>query len=182
MGADFHGAHGTIEESRDLLVFEMLEAGEHEYFPVNERQVAEGGAEEGDVVSGGGLFGRLRAGVRMFDEVGGIGGRRRGGMFAEIIGGDFAGDVVDPGGKLSFVAVSVPVFENSLKNNLHKVFAGRRLVGQTHEKSMERAVVAFEKFPEPADFPGADGDHEIVIGESFHSRSHVTREWLGGNW
>src|SRR5882757_3127682 len=59
VGADLHGTDRAVEQLGDFLVLEMLEARQHQDLAVLERQAGEGGAEQHDVLGGGGLLGRL---------------------------------------------------------------------------------------------------------------------------
>ncbi len=181
MGADLDGANGAVEEAGNFLVVEMLEAGEHEHLALFERQAGEGGAQQDEILGRGRLVGGRQVGGGVMMEIGRIGGRRRGGVLPEVIGGHFARDVVDPGGELALVAVGVPVFEDAVEDNLHEVLAHGRLVGQAHEETEERPVIALEQFAEPPDLSGAHGNHEFVIGEICHSCGEASGDGPGGN-
>jgi hypothetical protein len=42
-------------------------------------------------------------------------------------------------------------------------------------------VIALEKIAEPPDFPGADGNHQFVVGGSFHFGRHANHAGQGRN-
>ena len=181
VGTDFDGTDGTIEQACDFFVVELLEAGEHEDLALGEGQLGEGGAEQGDVFGGGGLFRRRLGGVGLVDEIRRIGGDGERGVFAEMIGSDGAREVKNPGGKLAFVAVGVPVFQDAVENNLDEIFADGRLVGETQKETVEPPLVALEEFTELPDIAGADGKHEVVIGRGCHVGEHTNCGGAGGN-
>ncbi len=178
--AHLHGADRGVEQAGDFLVFEILEAREDEHFAVVVRQAGERGAEEREVVGVGGARVGRGVGVGMLVQVGRIGGGGRGGVFAEMIGGDLAGEMVDLGGEFALVAVGVAVFEDAIEDDLHEVFADGRLVGQAREETVERPVVALEKFAEPGDVTRAHGQHEFVV-VGFHGGGDISLGGRGGN-
>ena len=153
MGADLDGADGAVEQPGDLLVLEVLEAREDEDLALLERQAGEGLAESDQVLGRRGLLGGRGSASGSRCQVGRVGGDRGGGVLAEMVGGDLAGEVVDPGGEPALVAVGVPVFEDAVEDDLHEILADRRLVGQAHEETVEAPVMALEEFAEPAISP-----------------------------
>jgi len=178
--ADLHGADGGVEQAGDLAVFDVLQAGEDEHLAVLERHAGEGGAEEFEVVGRGGVVIGRGAFVGVGVEIGGIGGRGGAGVFAEVVGGDLAGEVVEPGGELALVAVGVAVFEDPVEDDLHEVLAEGGLVGHPHEEGVEPLLVALEQLAEPGDLAGADRDHDFVVG-GFHRGGDASHDGDGGN-
>jgi cephalosporin-C deacetylase len=181
VGADLDGSDRAIEEAGDFLVFEMLQAGEHQDLALFQGQAGEGEAQMHHLLGGGRLFGRRGFVIRLVMQVGRISGGGGGGVLAEVIGGHLARQVVDPRGEFTFVAVGVPVFENAVEDNLHQVLAGGRLVGQAHEKPVQAPVVALEEFTKLPDFSGTHGDHEFMVGGGFHDGGEANRGGSGVN-
>src|SRR5258708_5407043 len=105
VGADLHGADAAVGEAGDFLVAESLEAVEREHLALLEWQLGEGEAHDREVVAGGGAVGGVGRVVGKIVQVGRVARRGRGGGFPEVIGGDLAGEVVDPRGELAFVAI-----------------------------------------------------------------------------
>src|SRR4051812_32459893 len=56
VGADFYRPDGTVHELGDFLVFQVLEAGQHEHFAMFQRQAGQGGAEQHYILGGRRLF------------------------------------------------------------------------------------------------------------------------------
>ncbi len=90
-----------------------------------------------------------------------------------MIGGDLAGEVVDPGREFPLVAIGVAIFEDAKEHELHEVLARGAMTGEAHEKTVERLVMTLEEVAQPVDLAGADGEHQFVIS-SFGS-IHVSR-------
>ncbi len=195
MSADFGGADGAFEDAGDLGEGEFLEAGEKKDFAIVAVEAGEGGVEEGVVVAGGGMVAGVGALVGVFLEIGGISGVGRGVGLAEVVSGAATGEVIHPGAETAVVAVGVAVFEHPLEDGLCDVLGRRALTGEFNEKAEERAVVAFEEFPERVQFAIADGEHQDVVGALFGGGVHGGRVrvfnhgwrrmntdfWKGGN-
>ena len=133
MYAYFYGADGDVEEAGDFLVFEALETREHQQFALGGIQGGERGVKPGGVVGRDGAVGGVWRLVGHGVEIVRISGDGRGAIAAEMVGGDLAGEVVDPGGELALVAVGVPVFQDPVEHELHEILAGGALAGQPHE-------------------------------------------------
>ena len=162
--ADFHGADAAIMEAGEFFVREMLQPMQREELPLLPGQGGEGAAEQGVFVGAGGLFGGVGRGIRQGVKLGGRGDV--GGVVApEVVSGDGAGEVVHPRGELALFAVRVPVFQDAEKNLLHEILARRALVGEVHEKTVERTVVALKERAEPGGVARAYGEHVGVIDE-----------------
>jgi hypothetical protein len=172
MSADFGGADGAFEDAGDLSEREFLETGQEEDLAVVAVEAGEGGVEQDVIVANGGVVAGVGAFVGVLLEIGGISGVGRGVGFAEVIGGAATGEVIHPGTETAVVAVGVAVFEHPLEDGLCDVLGRRALTGEFHEKAEERAVVAFEEFPERVQFAIADGEHEGVVRALFGGGVH----------
>jgi len=116
MHAHLDGADAAVEQARELLVVDVVEPVQGEQLALLERQRAERAAHEGEVVGLRGLFGGVRRVVGHLVQVVGLVETDGGvGVFAEVVGGDLAGEMVDPGGELALVAVGVPVFQDAVE-------------------------------------------------------------------
>jgi hypothetical protein len=107
--ADLHRADAAVEQAGDLGVREVLEAVEDEHFAVIGREGGEGFAHQREVVGGLGAGAGVGAFVGDVRQILGGEALRQALAAAEVIGGDGAGEVVDPGGELALVAVGVAV-------------------------------------------------------------------------
>lgn len=165
MCADLGGADGAFEDARDFGEREFLEAAQEEHLAIAVIEAAEGGAEEGVVVAGGGGLAGVGAVVGVMMEVGGIGGVGRGVGLAEVVGGAAAGEVIHPGGEAAVVAVGVAVFEHALEDDLGDVLGGGAVAGELDQEAEERAVVPFEEFAERVEPAIPDGEHQGMIGK-----------------
>ena len=169
MNADLHGADGDIEQPGNVLVFEVLEPSEHEDFALGGIQCGQCGVQTLGVVGDHRAVRRMRRLVRQGLQLIGVGIAGRGAVPAEMVSGDLAGEMINPGGEPAFVAVRVPVFENPVEHELDEVFARGAVIGVAHEETVERPMVPLEEFAEPVNLAGAHGDHKFVVRERFHS-------------
>src|SRR5258708_30538779 len=143
-----------------------LETTQNEDFTLVIGQLSQGAAEERNIVAIGGAIIGSRTFVGVLMESDRIGDLRR--LFAVMRGDRLAGHVVQPGAEVSFVAVSVPVFEDAFENNLNQVLAQRAMPGEIDKETVKPAVVTFKKLAELIEVAIANGEHEVVVVSRVH--------------
>jgi len=121
-----------------------------------------------EVVAGGGA--RPRAAPGRENHAGRRGRSTRPcGGFPEMIGGDFAGEVVDPGGDPALVAI-VWRYLRMRKNTSCTRSRSRRGGRQPHEEAVERLVMTLEEVAAAGRSRRRAREHPFVIGSfgGFH--------------
>jgi hypothetical protein len=183
VGADLRRADTNVEQAGDLVVPEMLETVQGQDLPLVQRQLSECGPHQSKLIRARSLFvGADGRRVSHPVQVDRIGWRGQVGLASKMVSGDFACEVIEPGGELAFVAIGVAVLEDTVEYQLDEILRSGLIIRQTYEETEERVVMPLEQIAQSGEFAGSHGDHQGMVTRFVHGRINARRSRSWRNW